>query len=57
MSNERLIMVHRRAALSLIGGFAAACTGVCIALPTRADDTVWNWRAGDRAAASRSRSR
>ncbi|MER8370138.1 hypothetical protein [Mesorhizobium sp. M1378] len=52
-------MVHRHAALSLIGGFGARCTGVCIALPTRADDTValWSWRTEGRAAADWSRSR
>lgn len=58
MSNGRRSMVHRHAALSPIG-FGAACTGVCTALPTRADDAVasWSWRSEDRAAASRSRSR
>lgn len=59
MSNERLMMVHRHAALSLIGRFAAACTGVGTALPTRGDDIValWSWRTEGRAAADWSRSR
>ncbi|WP_292661038.1 hypothetical protein [Mesorhizobium sp.] len=52
-------MIHRRAALSLIGGFGARCTGICIGLPTRADGTMalGSWRTEGRAAADWSRSR
>ncbi|MGX5828949.1 extracellular solute-binding protein [Mesorhizobium sp. 43Arga] len=50
-----MLSLHRRAALGLIGGLAAACAGVFIALPARADSTVtlWSWRTEDEAAMRR----
>ncbi|MER9486322.1 extracellular solute-binding protein [Mesorhizobium sp. M0563] len=50
-----MFSIHRRAALGLIGGFAAVCTGVFTALPAKAGDTVtlWSWRTEDEAAMRR----
>lgn len=59
-NNGRLAMsmlsLHRRAALRLIGGLAAACAGVFPSLPARAADstvTLWSWRTEDEAAMRR----
>jgi len=50
-----MLSLHRRTALGLIGGLAAACAGVFTALPARADSTVtlWSWRTEDQAAMRR----
>lgn len=50
-----MLSLHRRAALGLIGGLAAACVSVFTTLPARADSTVtlWSWRTEDEAAMRR----
>ncbi|MEO5760533.1 MAG: extracellular solute-binding protein [Mesorhizobium sp.] len=50
-----MLSIHRRAALGLLGGLAAACAGVFTALPVRAESTVmlWSWRTEDEAAIRR----
>jgi raffinose/stachyose/melibiose transport system substrate-binding protein len=50
-----MLSIHRRAALGLIGGLAAACAGVFSTLPARADSavTLWSWRTEDEAAMRR----
>ncbi|MES0070814.1 extracellular solute-binding protein [Mesorhizobium sp. M0058] len=51
-----MLSLHRRAALGLIGGLAAACAGVFASLPARAADstvTLWSWRTEDEAAMRR----
>ena len=47
-----MLSIHRRGALGLIGGLAAACAGIFTSLPARADSTVtlWSWRTEDEAA-------
>ena len=50
-----MLSIHRRAALGLIGGLAAACAGIFSTVPARADGTVtlWSWRTEDEAAMRR----
>ncbi|MBZ9725851.1 extracellular solute-binding protein [Mesorhizobium sp. CO1-1-11] len=50
-----MLSIHRRAALGLIGGLAAAGAGIFTTLPAKADSTVtlWSWRTEDEAAMRR----
>mgnify|MGYP001041625942 FL=1 len=50
-----MLSIHRRAALGLLGGLAAAFAGALTVLPARADSTVtlWSWRTEDEAAMRR----